>query len=1139
MSSPGHSGPAWTRNTTKHPSRPSPASPYSTPSVTAASSASSLSLASTSTQDAPYLTHVHLHHGRPTLVAPDNLGARRQPGQVDPPSARIDAHGGTGVQGVQVEVEASSEGRAAPRRKVKKKSDREKERERRDRDRKEQQILTAVANAGRTPSPLPPGERQLEAPSPAPARPAGMSRSESAGSSAGRLEVPVQGERRKKSRERPRPAQSEGTATPTAAAGSAPARSPRPSRPSASSAPPPPASPSPAAPPPAAARPLATASATRPSQPPPPASPAPPTQPTQPSSRTRNRANPRTRAARAQPAQQAAVLPPLAFPSPSPSFTDAAASADTAADVDAALDAHLSLGLVDPSMLLLSPPPAYPAGRRSESPPALDLGAPAAETPVPTAAMGTQAPPLPGGDAPGRRMSYLRPPPTPPPEPPSLLPVPSPSPPSSSDESEDDDAEDEDDLASSDPLVLAWEADRAAGLYSLDERIERDLARRRAAAVGAHSPSAAGGAGAQAQEGEAAEGAPPAPVPGGIPRATSPLPLDAASSSTAAPDLPTARQPSSAAADHEADAAALAQLRTRILRAEQANNSRGVVRALSVHATRSMSLSVPPTLPNAAPPPAAIAETGEAQGRGALDAARRARERARARALERLEGRSAAPAAIAEAPSEPSPAEQQTAEDDAPLARPARALSLSGHRLLAEAAERRMAAERAARARREAEGRVPPVVPEEGEGEEEGEQENEARDGEEEKGKEEQEQTSETYRRLFPPSPGGGVFGARPAGESGPAPPAPSTSSSTAAAQAPPPPPPASSKPRPPPPPPRSRPTSSSASPAPASSSSSSPAPAPSSAPTRQPSLRRPPPPPPPNARQILAARRASLRPVAVAPRTRAASLDPTLAEPESSPRRRPLPTPPAALEGGRVDAFTALRAARALGTAAGGEQPPAGVPSPPAQAQVQVDHPGPPLPRRPPSLRVPSTPAAATAPTPASDDPLEPAFSAYTDLDLLLARLEAREEERERGRTGDGEGAESERQARGEGGEGGESYDDLLLLSDVLGTALPAGASPAELSDLTVARVECERRRVTKSGKVKSKMSVVGVRCTDCAICLARFKVDQFAVVLPECLHIFHDHCIRSWFRLSRVCPVCRKEAFAPRPPPSEDLLQ
>lgn len=117
-----------------------------------------------------------------------------------------------------------------------------------------------------------------------------------------------------------------------------------------------------------------------------------------------------------------------------------------------------------------------------------------------------------------------------------------------------------------------------------------------------------------------------------------------------------------------------------------------------------------------------------------------------------------------------------------------------------------------------------------------------------------------------------------------------------------------------------------------------------------------------------------------------------------------------------------------------------------------------------------------------------------YTDLDLLLARLEAQEN--------GGQGAAHD-ETTAEAAQGGENYDvswlshrssvvaaltghptqDFLLLSDVLGQAVPAGVSPAELESLTVARVECERRRVTKSGKVKSKLSVVGVRCVDCAV--------------------------------------------------------
>ncbi|KAK4048366.1 hypothetical protein OIO90_005836 [Microbotryomycetes sp. JL221] len=130
-----------------------------------------------------------------------------------------------------------------------------------------------------------------------------------------------------------------------------------------------------------------------------------------------------------------------------------------------------------------------------------------------------------------------------------------------------------------------------------------------------------------------------------------------------------------------------------------------------------------------------------------------------------------------------------------------------------------------------------------------------------------------------------------------------------------------------------------------------------------------------------------------------------------------------------------------------------------------------------------------------------------FTELDLLLARLE--------------------RDQATVSGTNGDNYEDLNLLGEVLGPAKPPGASPEELETLAVARVECERRRVDKHGKVKVKLSVVGVRCTDCGICLSRFKVDDLAVVLPNCLHAFHESCITSWFARNRQCPFCRAEVF------------
>ncbi|GAA5940019.1 uncharacterized protein JCM15063_001678 [Sporobolomyces koalae] len=244
--------------------------------------------------------------------------------------------------------------------------------------------------------------------------------------------------------------------------------------------------------------------------------------------------------------------------------------------------------------------------------------------------------------------------------------------------------------------------------------------------------------------------------------------------------------------------------------------------------------------------------------------------------------------------------------------------------------------------------------------------------------------------------------------------------------------------------------------------------------------------------------------------------------------RHRPLPIPPVPLSQDRIDAFTALRAvqgnlspeprsgptALARPSESVSSNPDSGRPVLHARmssssSSSSVENPGPPLPRRPPRAQ-PVRP--------------EDQLSAYTDLDLLLARLE-------RETNGDVAG-QSQNEDPGQARADGTNYDDLLTLGEIMGNVAPAGASPEEIAEhLTVARVELERRRVDKRGKVKTKLSVVGVRCVDCSICMSRFRVDDFAVVLSNCLHIFHETCIRSWFRRSRQCPVCRADVFPPRP--------
>ena len=55
-------------------------------------------------------------------------------------------------------------------------------------------------------------------------------------------------------------------------------------------------------------------------------------------------------------------------------------------------------------------------------------------------------------------------------------------------------------------------------------------------------------------------------------------------------------------------------------------------------------------------------------------------------------------------------------------------------------------------------------------------------------------------------------------------------------------------------------------------------------------------------------------------------------------------------------------------------------------------------------------------------------------------------------------------------------------------------GATAEEIDSLPVGRVELERRRIDKNGKLKQKLSVIGIAANKCDICLLQFKEDELA---------------------------------------------
>ncbi|GAC75250.1 FOG: Predicted E3 ubiquitin ligase [Moesziomyces antarcticus T-34] len=145
-----------------------------------------------------------------------------------------------------------------------------------------------------------------------------------------------------------------------------------------------------------------------------------------------------------------------------------------------------------------------------------------------------------------------------------------------------------------------------------------------------------------------------------------------------------------------------------------------------------------------------------------------------------------------------------------------------------------------------------------------------------------------------------------------------------------------------------------------------------------------------------------------------------------------------------------------------------------------------------------------ASASTPPSDStlsrrlPTREGSLGLTDFDLLVAQLERE----------------------------GAHYEQLSAIGEFLGPAKPTGATAAELGSLSVGRIECDARRVTREGKVKQKLSCVGVRVDKCTICMAQFREDQKAVILP-CVHVFHQECAVALLKTANTCPTCRQPAF------------
>lgn len=131
-----------------------------------------------------------------------------------------------------------------------------------------------------------------------------------------------------------------------------------------------------------------------------------------------------------------------------------------------------------------------------------------------------------------------------------------------------------------------------------------------------------------------------------------------------------------------------------------------------------------------------------------------------------------------------------------------------------------------------------------------------------------------------------------------------------------------------------------------------------------------------------------------------------------------------------------------------------------------------------------------------------EPDGRDIDDLDERFAReLQFGEHERgeeEHSPAGSDPGSEDERDP------GGDSYEELLALGEMIGPAVPRGAPQSAIDALPI---------IEFAGKGQPK---------SCSICLEDFVVGESLRVLP-CLHCFHRACGDRALQEQKTCPVCR----------------
>lgn len=125
-------------------------------------------------------------------------------------------------------------------------------------------------------------------------------------------------------------------------------------------------------------------------------------------------------------------------------------------------------------------------------------------------------------------------------------------------------------------------------------------------------------------------------------------------------------------------------------------------------------------------------------------------------------------------------------------------------------------------------------------------------------------------------------------------------------------------------------------------------------------------------------------------------------------------------------------------------------------------------------------------------------------------------------------------------------TYEDMLLLSSLLGPAKPPVASDEDVASAlgTYCIKRSSNKLIAEATRGMSHIEIGPSEC--CLVCLEEYQAEEEVRQLKKCSHLFHRDCIDLWLTTGRnSCPLCRgqgvdehKEARQERPASSSPRL-